>query len=336
MSIVVHDLQKSYRTRVKDEGLQASIRALFNPTYRDISAVDGVSFEVARGEIVAFIGPNGAGKSTTIKMLTGILHPTSGTMQVLGLNPTMERVKLAKRIGSVFGQRSQLWLHLPPLDSFALLARIYEIEEKPYRQRLGELSELFDLSDLLKVPVRKLSLGQRIRCELAASLLHRPEVIFLDEPTIGLDVIVKQKIRDLISLLNREEETTVFLTSHDAGDVEHLAKRALVIDHGKVIIDEGVAALRSRYLHRKVIEITLEDAKGALDIDLPQGAFLEGIDQGRLRYVIDSRQISVSDLVKRLVERLDFSDVTISDPPMEEIIAAIFRGKTEEHDENSR
>ncbi|MCL2548329.1 MAG: ATP-binding cassette domain-containing protein [Symbiobacteriaceae bacterium] len=327
MSIIASNLHKEYHTRIKDEGLRASLKALVNPVYRKIIAVDDLSFTVEPGEIVAFIGPNGAGKSTTIKMLTGILHPTSGDMRVLNMDPTTRREELALHIGTVFGQRSQLWMHLPPLDSFSLLARIYELDNKSYRMRLAELSELFELQDLLKTPVRKLSLGQRIRCEIAASLLHSPKVIFLDEPTIGLDVIVKQRIRELIALLNREEKTTVFLTSHDAGDVELLAKRALVIDHGRIVIDDAVTSLRKRYLNRKVIEVTLNDTQSPLCLHLPQGAYAETPEAGKLRCIADTRQISVSDLVKYLVETLSFNDLTVSDPPMEDIIAAIFRGE---------
>jgi ABC-2 type transport system ATP-binding protein len=210
--ITVSGLVKEFRAKIKPPGLAGSFRSLVRPEYRTVAAVKNIGFEVERGEVLGFIGPNGAGKSTTIKMLTGILHPTAGTVRVLDLAPHRDRVRLAFRIGSVFGQKSQLWFHLPPSDSFQLLAGIYEIPAPEFQKRLGFLTELFELGDLLDVPVRRLSLGQRVRCEIAASLLHRPEIIFLDEPTIGLDVVVKQKIRDLIVRLNREERTTIFLT----------------------------------------------------------------------------------------------------------------------------
>ena len=231
--IQVDHLSKTFVTREKQPGLRGSVRALFCPIRRETQAVKDITFSVDEGERVAFIGPNGAGKSTTIKMLVGILYPTSGQAQVLGKTPWRERQRLAYEIGAVFGQKSQLWYHLPPQDSFDLLARIYELDRSTYRQRLAYLVELFEIGDHLPVPVRKLSLGERIRCEIAASLLHRPRILFLDEPTIGLDVVVKQRIRDLILDLNQQEGVTIFLTSHDAGDVEILCKRAMVITTGR-------------------------------------------------------------------------------------------------------
>ena len=246
-AIRTQNLKKTYRTKVKAEGLGAGFRALFKPQWKDIQAVKGIDLEVERGDIVAFIGPNGAGKSTFIKMLCGILHPTDGEISVLGMSPVRERRKLAMRIGTVFGQKSQLWLHLPALDSFTMLAAIYEINDADKKRRVEELTELFELGDFLDTPVRKLSLGQRIRCEVAASLLHDPELLFLDEPTIGLDVIVKQAIRELIIRRNEERGTTVFLTSHDPSDIENLCRRAIVIDHGSLVLDTTVDGLKNNY-----------------------------------------------------------------------------------------
>jgi ABC-2 type transport system ATP-binding protein len=242
-AIQVQQLTKTFVTREKQPGLRGSVRALFHPVRRETQAVKGITFSVEKGERLAFIGPNGAGKSTTIKMLVGILYPTSGQARVLGKTPWQERKRLAYEIGAVFGQKSQLWYHLPPVDSFELLARIYELDRVAYRRRLAYLVDLFEVSDYLQVPVRKLSLGERMRCEIAASLLHRPRILFLDEPTIGLDVVVKQRIRDLILELNQQEGVTIFLTSHDAGDVEILCKRAMVINHGEVIYDGRVSTL---------------------------------------------------------------------------------------------
>jgi len=237
-------LYKTYRARVKGEGLSASFAALFRPEWKEIEAVRGVSLAVERGELLAFIGPNGAGKSTFIKMLCGILYPTRGGISVLGMSPSADRRKLAMRIGTVFGQKSQLWLHLPALDSFTLLAAIYEIPDAEKKRRVAELSELFELDEFIRTPVRKLSLGQRVRCEVAASLLHDPELLFLDEPTIGLDVVVKQAIRELIKARNRERGTTVFLTSHDPSDIENLCRRAVVIDRGRVMLDSPVEKIK--------------------------------------------------------------------------------------------
>src|SRR6185295_2907684 len=225
----------------------------FSRNVSELVAVDGITMDVPEGQAVAFIGPNGAGKSTTIKMLTGILHPTSGDVSVLGFTPWRERRRLAYHIGAVFGQRSQLWYHLPAGDTFELLARVYNIERSAFVKTRDLLIDRFALGPFLEIPVRKLSLGQRMRAEVAASLLHRPKVLFLDEPTIGLDVIARQELRDLIREWNRQEGLTVFLTSHDAGDIEHVAERVIVINHGRVVLDDQVADVRRQYLGSKVV-----------------------------------------------------------------------------------
>ncbi|GHU66856.1 hypothetical protein FACS1894184_05660 [Clostridia bacterium] len=243
--IETRELRKTYRAKVKGEGLGASVRALIKPEWKEVDAVRGLSLTVERGEIAAFIGPNGAGKSTFIKMLCGILHPSAGELTVLGMSPMRDRRRLAMRIGTVFGQKSQLWLHLPALDSFTLLGAIYEISDAERKRRVGELTELFEMGEFIQTPVRKLSLGQRIRCEVAASLLHDPELLFLDEPTIGLDVVVKQAIRELILKYNKERGVTVFLTSHDPSDIENLCRRAIVIDHGSLMMDCPVDQLKA-------------------------------------------------------------------------------------------
>src|SRR6266496_637222 len=225
---------------------------------REVVAVDQISLSVPAGQSVAFIGPNGAGKSTTIKMLTGILHPTSGSAHVLGLTPWQERRTLVHHLGAVFGQRSQLWYHLPPRDTFELLARIYNLDRAAYLKRRDLLIERFGLASFLATPVRKLSLGQRMRAEVAASLLHAPKVLFLDEPTIGLDVIARQELRDLIREWNRDEGVTIFLTSHDAGDIEHVAERVIVINHGRVVVDDQVQAVRKQYLGTKILHVQFQ------------------------------------------------------------------------------
>jgi ABC-2 type transport system ATP-binding protein len=225
----------------------------------EVVAVDGISLKVPAGQSVAFIGPNGAGKSTTIKILTGILHPTSGDVCVAGYIPWRDRRRLAYKIGTVFGQRSQLWYHLPTADTFELLSRIYSLDREEFLRTRDMLIDRFALGAFLQTPVRKLSLGQRMRAELAASLLHRPKILFLDEPTIGLDVIARQELRDLLREWNREKGATVILTSHDAGDIEHVAERVVVINHGRVIVDEDVATVRRRYLGRKTIRFVVEE-----------------------------------------------------------------------------
>ena len=252
-------LNKHFSAKQTAPGLRGALSALVRPTYKETMAVQDCSFTVDEGELVAFIGPNGAGKSTTIKMLTGILYPSGGSARVLGLVPWEQRGMLAYNIAAVFGQKSQLWYHLPPLATFDLLARIYELEEREYRQRAGALIELFELGPHLQTSVRRLSLGERMRCELAAALLHRPRVIFLDEPTIGLDVIAKQKIRALIRQLNADEGVTVFLTSHDADDVEQICERVIVINHGTLILDEPIATLKGEFLQTKVTDVTVHN-----------------------------------------------------------------------------
>jgi ABC-2 type transport system ATP-binding protein len=321
-AIELHALKKSFVTTRKMPGLKGSLKALFSPQRQEIEAVKGISFSVEKGELLALIGPNGAGKSTTIKMLTGILFPSGGSAAVLGLVPWKDRQKLAYRIGSVFGQKPQLWYHLPPADAFHLLGRIYEVEEKTFKTHLDFIVKAFDLGDLLHTPVRKLSLGQRMKCEIAASLLHKPEIIFLDEPTIGLDVVAKQQIRETIKLLHDRDETTIFLTSHDAGDIESLCKRVIIINHGQVIYDNRVSALKRRYLTRKVVGLRSADR-----IDTP--FVMEGVeilkesDYG-IKLEFDSGRIAVDEVIQRLMERYSIVDITISDPPMEEIIRNIY------------
>ncbi len=348
MSIVeVSGLGKQFQTRQRAAGMSGSVRALFRPTYRVREAVRGVSFSLERGEVLAFIGPNGAGKSTTIKMLTGILYPSMGEAQVLGLVPWRDRRALSYRIASVFGQKSQLWFHLPPRDTFRLLARIYDLDEAPFQKRLAFLVEAFEIQDYLTTPVRKLSLGERMRCELAAALLHSPEVLFLDEPTIGLDVIAKQRMRDLISRLNAEEQTTVFLTSHDAGDVEQICRRTIVINDGHIILDAPVATLKREYLRSKTIDLLLGEAieHQVLQVQEKDGKEtqhpLTGLEQfagvrvikikgHSVRLEVDTRQQPIEPVVSALMQHYRVVDMNIADPPMEEIIAAIYSSKAAE------
>jgi ABC-2 type transport system ATP-binding protein len=321
--IEVRDLRKTFRSKQKEPGLAGSLRALVSPQWRTVEAVKGISLQCEQGELLAFIGPNGAGKSTTIKMLTGILHPTSGQAQVLGLTPWRDRERLAFNIASVFGQKSQLWIHLPPLDTFNLLARIFELDQREYRARVQFLIEVFEIGDLVRTPARKLSLGERMRCELAAALIHRPRVLFLDEPTIGLDVIAKGKIRDLIRQLNREEQVTVFLTSHDAGDIEQLCKRVIVINHGALILNTSVSTLRRRYLQHKIIDLKLQDPIPAEGLILPGTTVLKTSTYGA-KLQVNTADTTMEAIISTLVSRYRVADITIEDPPMEQIIAAIY------------
>jgi ABC-2 type transport system ATP-binding protein len=333
-------LRKVFRAKKKPPGLLGSLQSLDRPTYRTVEAVRGIDFVIAPGERVAFIGPNGAGKSTTIKMLTGILHPTSGTARVLGLVPWERRQELAYRIAAVFGQRSQLWYHLPPIDSFELLARIYELDRTDYRRRLATLIERFDIAALLHTPVRKLSLGERMRCELVGALLHRPAVLFLDEPTIGLDVVARQRIRAHLRELNETEGTSVFLTSHDASDIEQLCRRVIVITHGTVLFDDSMEALKHRFMPTKVIELKLEESADKTPAHTI-GAELAGVRIIRredyvLTLEVETARQSIEVVVGRILAACRVADVTISDPPLEEIIAAIYADRTAGHHDRTK
>jgi ABC-2 type transport system ATP-binding protein len=325
--IEVRQLNKTFISREKQSGLAGSVRALFRPIRRETQAVKDISFSVEKGARVAFIGPNGAGKSTTIKMLVGILYPTSGEAQVLGKVPWRERQRLAYEIGAVFGQKSQLWYHLPPQDSFDLLARIYELEQAAYRQRLDYLVDLFEIGGYLDAPVRKLSLGERMRCEIAASLLHRPRILFLDEPTIGLDVVVKQRIRDLILELNQQEQVTIFLTSHDAGDVEVLCKRAMVINHGDVIFDDRVSTLKRDYIRSKTISLKLAEPWQGLDrIGCGDGTGVRVLKHKGygVKLEVDTTVMPIEQVIGQLLGCYAVADINVDNPPMEEIIGRIY------------
>ena len=322
----VEGLSKVFRRRVRAPGLRGLLASYRQPSWETIQAVRDLDLRMAQGESLALIGPNGAGKSTTIKMLTGILYPTAGHATVLGLVPWRQRSTLAMNIATVFGQRSQLWYHLPAGETFDLLAHIYELEPGEYRARREELTRKFELEPLLHTAVRKLSLGQRMRCEIAAALLHRPRILFLDEPTIGLDVIAKQSIRELIREMNQQEGVTVLLTSHDAGDIERLCKRVIVINHGRVVFDDRVSAMRRRYLRRKVIDLRLREARlpDASGPELPGVSVVKATEWG-MKLEVDTDVQPIASAVGILMAALPVADITIEDAPLEEIIAAIYR-----------
>ena len=287
----------------------------------EVVAVDDITLSVPDGQAIAFIGPNGAGKSTTIKMLTGILYPTSGYASVLGLNPWKNRRELAYQIGVVFGQRSQLWYHLPPRDTLELLARIYNLDRQEYLKRRDILVERFDLRPFWHTPVRKLSLGQRMRAEVAASLLHAPRLLFLDEPTIGLDVIARQELRDLIREWNRNEGITVFLTSHDAGDIERVAQRVVVINHGRVVLDDKISAMRRDYLGAKILSVRFHDT--APQITLPGVTELKKTEYA-LKLEVNTRITPIEAVMSHILQAGSVADIAIEDPPLEEVIAHIY------------
>lgn len=291
-------------------------------TKRTIKAVDNVSFSVKKGESLAFIGPNGAGKSTTIKMLCGILQPTHGDIEVLGLNPLEERQKLAYRIGTVFGQRSQLVFNLPLTDSLRLTAGMYGVPDEKIDSRIKELIQQFELESFADQPVRKLSLGQRMRAEIANSLLHNPEIVFLDEPTIGLDVVAKRSLRLLIRRINKELGTTIFLTSHDVGDIEEVCDRTIVINHGKVILDATTEQLKHKFIKSKIVRIVptvatetppvINGVKGSVDED------------GVINYSFDTKKHELKTYIKSMLDEIEVADLTIDDTPLEDIIHDLY------------
>lgn len=320
--IEIKHLSKTFKIKEKEKGFKGSLKSIFKPKYKLKKAVNNINLSIDKGEIIAFIGPNGAGKSTTIKMLTGILCPSSGRAMVSGINPAKQRKKLAYKIGTVFGQKEQLWTHLTPYDNFKFFGAIYDLKDYEIEKRIKELNDTLELNDFINTPVRNLSLGQRIRCEIAASLIHKPEILFLDEPTIGLDPVVKENIRVLIKRMNKEFGTTIFLTSHDVGDIEKLCKRVIIINDGKVVLDDSMSNLKYNYLNKKIIEVKMKEKVNLSDED--------GItvlkDKGySLKLSIDVSKKSVSDVIKML-DTDKIIDINISNEPLENIIANIYKG----------
>ncbi len=324
-AIEVTNLQKIFQTKRKAAGIGGSARALFKPQYSSVEAVRRLTFQMEPGELLGFIGPNGAGKSTTIKMLTGILHPTGGDAKVLGFVPWKERQKLAYHIGTVFGQRPQLWYHLPAIDTFTLFGKIFEMDDRDTKMRISQLAETFEIKDLLETPVRKLSLGQRMRCEVAASLLHRPRLILLDEPSIGLDVVAKQHIRDAIRDMARLENVGVLLTSHDAGDLEALCRRVIVINHGQIVYEDKVSNLKRKFLTSKLVEVRYAEEVSA-DFSL-DGVELLKVGHYGVKLRFDTQKTPVEKVLSHVTDAGSVVDITISDPPLEEVIAKIYQTK---------
>jgi len=319
--IEVNNLSKTFKVKVKEKGLKGSLKQIIKPKYKEIHAVGDISFSVDKGEMIAFIGPNGAGKSTTIKMLTGILYKDSGSVRVMGIDPEKERKKLAYEIGTVFGQKEQLWTHLTPYDNFKFFGAIYDIPDIKVEKKINELMETFELQDFINTPVRNLSLGQRIRCEIVASLIHDPKILFLDEPTIGLDPVVKENIRTLIKRMNKEYKTTIFLTSHDTSDIEKLCNRVIIINNGSVVLDDTMDNLKYHYLNKKIVEVKMKEKVNLDDMD--------GItilkDKGyNLKIEVDTKKKSVMDAIK-LLNTDNIVDINISNIPLEDIISDIYK-----------
>jgi ABC-2 type transport system ATP-binding protein len=319
--ITVEHLSKNFKVYKRRTGFWGSLSSTVSRKHDIIKAVDNVNFTLERGELVGYIGANGAGKSTTIKMLTGILVPTSGHIDVMGLTPYHRRKENARRIGVVFGQRTQLWWDLPVIDSFELLKHIYEIPQNLYKQNLEFFSELLQLEPVLSTPVRKLSLGQRMRCDLTAALLHNPEILYLDEPTIGLDVVAKEQVRQFLRQVNAERQVTVILTTHDLNDVEKVCQRLVIIDSGKIIYDGGIDALKKDYGKTRMLIVDL--AQTYPDIQL-EGVDLTRRDGNRIWLAFDRDTVSASEVITQLTERYEIQDLTISEPEIEEIVRRIY------------
>jgi len=320
--IEIKNLVKVFKSKMKGEGLKGSISSLFNPKYKKTRAVDNISFNVKEGELVAFIGPNGAGKSTTLKMLSGILYPDGGSCIVNGFSPQKNRKKLAYDIGTVFGQKPQLWFHLPAIDSFNLFSRIYDLDQKEYKKRLKYLVGRFEIEEIINQPVRKLSLGQRMRCEFVLSLLHNPKVLFLDEPTIGLDVVVKKNIRELIKKINKEEKVTVLLTSHDMGDVESICKRAIIINHGKIIYDGKISDIKKKYMTKKIVKMVSDTP---VKVIKEKGVEVLKKTKFSMNVEVDTTITTMKKVMDKLAKENDINDLTIEEEPIEEIIETIFK-----------
>ncbi|MBV9440342.1 MAG: ATP-binding cassette domain-containing protein [Candidatus Eremiobacteraeota bacterium] len=319
--IETRELRKVFRTLVRRPGVVGTLRTLFSREYRDKVAVEGVTMALDEGELVGYIGPNGAGKSTTIKMLTGILVPTSGIVRVNGIVPYEQRRRNARTIGVVFGQRSQLYWDLPLIESFELLRAIYGIGAARYRANLAHFTETLEMGEFLRTPVRQLSLGQRMRGDFAAAMLHDPRVVFLDEPTIGLDVVAKETIREFIARVNRERGTTFILTTHDLADVERLCRRIVLIDHGTLVYDGEIDALRDRFGNHRTLVVHL--AQDAPEVAV-EGAELESRDGNMVRLRFDRRDVSAEALIRRFADRYSVRDLAIEEPELESIIRRIY------------
>jgi ABC-2 type transport system ATP-binding protein len=319
--ISVENLTKSFRVAQQPNGTLARVGSLFSRRYRIVEALRGVSFDLAEGELLGLIGPNGAGKSTTIKILCGILVPTGGRCQVGGLVPWRERVDHVSRIGAVFGQRTQLWWDLPVIESFELLRDIYRVPADRYRRTSDTLIALLDLDRLLGTPVRQLSLGQRMRCEIAASMLHEPRVLFLDEPTIGLDAVAKLAVREFVKTLNRERGVTVILTTHDMHDIEALAERVIVIGKGAILADGSLTSLRRGALAERRLWVHL--ACEAATVDVP-GATVRQMQGRSIELAFDPRTTSAHRLIAHVAAQFDVEDVHLEEPPIEEVIARFY------------
>ncbi len=337
--IQVEHLEKYFKKTIKQPGFIGSVKSLFHSQKEIVKAVDDISFHVDKGEILGFIGPNGAGKSTVIKMLTGILTPTGGSCVINGQNPQKNRKKYVKEIGVVFGQRTQLWWDLPLTETYTVLKEIYEIDDAQFKKQMAFLNEVLELDPFITSPVRTLSLGQRMRADIAASLLHSPKVLFLDEPTIGLDVVVKDNIRKAISKINQEEGTTVILTTHDLEDISSLCKRIVMIDHGKKVYDGSLYNLKQKYGQMRELNFEAVDSQSVGSLDYANTFAANGLDEGDLTVTAEGAmvsvgfntdKISVEQMLNYTLGKVHVKDINVKDADIEEIIRRLYKSGVED------
>lgn len=319
--IELKNITKTFRVSRRNAGFREAVKSLFHREYEEIHALDDISFTIPDGEIVGYIGPNGAGKSSTVKVMSGILTPDSGNCIIDGRVPWKQRREHTQHIGVVFGQRSQLWWDVPIIDSFELLRDIYKIPTATYKNNLEELTEKLSLEQILRTPARQLSLGQRMRCEIGASLLHSPDILFLDEPTIGLDAVSKLAVRKFISDLNKEKRTTVILTTHDMQDIEALAERILLIGKGKILLDGSLDDLMKRYSRYKTITVQMNGG----EFDEKDGIVIKSVQDGKGEFTVDTSHCSVSDAVSHLTKKADITDISVNGATAEEMVVSLYK-----------
>lgn len=325
--IEVNNLVKKYRIIEKEEGIKGYFKHLIKPKYKEFNAVNGINFNIEEGELVGYIGENGAGKSTTIKMLTGLLTPTSGNVVVNGIIPNKKRIENNKNIGAVFGQKTQLWWDLPVIESFRLIKKMYKIPENEYRNNLKKFAEILDLNDLLEKQVKNLSLGQKMRCEIAATFLHNPKIVYLDEPTIGLDVLVKEKIRKFIKEINKEKKTTVILTTHDLNDIEDVCDRIILLDKGQIIYDGTKQKFKDTYGKYVIAELIVNNKTKELskDIDLKNVEILEETER-KLKMKFSHEEITIVKIMDEISKYCDIEDIHMKESELEDILKEIYKG----------
>jgi ABC-2 type transport system ATP-binding protein len=321
--IEVRELKKHFRTFKKEPGLRASIRSLFHREFVDVKALDGISLDVKQGEIRGFIGPNGAGKSTTIKILSGVLYPTSGYVNVNGFEPWKQREKYVKNIGVVFGQKQQLWLDLPSVDTFHLNKEIYDIPEEKFKANRDYFVKLFDLQEIIIRPARQLSLGEKMKCELIAALLHDPKIVFLDEPTIGLDVFSKEKIRQFIKKVNKDKGITFLLTTHDLDDIENLCQKITIINQGKIIYDDTLQKIKAD-IDTKILDIKF--SKALKEYKVPEGIKILSKGDMEIKIEVDKKKHKVDEVIGYILKHYAINDINVSNPEIDDVIKKIYQG----------